>query len=110
MISSAVLQYNFEQLHLSIFILYDFIEPVDVFRLQQLLGGKRLHHALLFCETTDSFKEKCLMKVQKNIMVLLKIYVFWLPQTELEVIQGLLKKNQLVFLPQMKLETVPKSP
>lgn len=81
MISSAVLKHNFEQLHISIFFLYDFIEPVDVFRLQQLLGGKRLHHALLFCETTDCFKEKRLMKVQKNIVALLKKYVFWLPQT-----------------------------
>lgn len=81
MISSAVLKHNFEQLHVSISILYDFIEPVDVFRLQQLLGGKRLHHALLFCETTDRFKEKRLMKVQKNIVALLKKYVFWLPQT-----------------------------
>lgn len=81
MISSAVLKHNFEQLHVSISILYDFIEPVDVFRLQQLLGGKRLHHALLFCEATDRFKEKHLMKVQKNIMALLKKYVFWLPQT-----------------------------
>lgn len=90
MISSAVLKHNFEQLHISIFFLYDFIEPVDVFRLQQLLGGKRLHHALLFCEATDRFKEKRLMKVQKNIMTLV---VFWLPQTELEVIQGLFKKN-----------------
>lgn len=81
MISSAVLKHNFEQLHVSISILYDFIEPVDVFRLQQLLGGKRLHHALLFCEATDRFKEKRLMKVQKNIVALLKKYVFWLPQT-----------------------------
>lgn len=31
MISSAVLKHNFEQLHVSISILYDFIEPVDVF-------------------------------------------------------------------------------
>lgn len=75
MFSSAVLKYNFEQLQISIFILYDFIEPVDAFMYNYFW----VHHALLFCENHRQFeKKKMLDKGSEKHHGFLNKYMFWL--------------------------------